>query len=332
MQRNAQGEVFVDRDGEVCSLGLPSLSDGLGISESSKAPNTFCLAFTWGPVAPGSEEEVLFHDLSELADLASAGLLKHTMKYLAHSARSKLMVSVESSHDNSHAARLQVGERPMQFEAEDNCLEMLDQIGGPRCVIAALSSLSLCTRQMAAGALWFLTSKDCSHIQTQPEEVQPANCPLMTGMSSEHRKLQENATAASTPTTQQHAAKAIAALVKDANCAAIALQSKNLKLILQLFEAASSVLWDSILEIVAVLTMMEDTRQQLAASEALYASVMESMLYETVPCHPSGLDRKQAAADFILQMCHQQSFQQKVISFGGIKPLSKMLDSPSTEV
>lgn len=371
--------------------------------------------------------------------------------------------------------------------------------------MTALLSPSLHTQQLAAGALWFLTSKYCSHIETQPDQLQPALQPLITHMSSENQELQENATGAlanlaghptlqswfteaqdlldvllrrlvkGSPMSQANcaqllealaachvpshgscqspiitalifllthletnvqlvslrilqkllvswfkddlrarrvstydaqsqayqaiqqfinsrglvslkyllqkpdtevlaaaclsclvrlklswpafassgtfqlllqrlalpapsweskaggsqvpAADAVAILVDHADCAKIALQPPNLKLILQLFNAASVVLWEAGLQILSALIQTDESRQKFAAAGVMNSAVVESILFETAACCSSTIEIMQA--EVLLHLSVLSSCQRSIANAEGIKYLSKKLDSPS---
>ena len=130
--------------------------------------------------------------------------------------------------------------------------------------------------------------------------------------------------------TQTHAADAVAILVEDADCAKIALQPPNLKLILQPFNAASIVLWESALQILTALMQTDEKRQTFAAAGVMKASVVESMLFETAGCCSSTTEVMQAQV--LVKLSLLSSCHQSLVDGGGIVHLSKKLDSPSQNI
>ena len=396
----------------------------------------------------------------------------------------------------------QAGDKPLLLRAEEEfSLDLLSQVGGLPSIIASLSSLLLRTTQTAAGALCFLTSKGCSYIKVQPEELQPALEPLMACVLSDDKALQEHATGAlanaarhaslqpyftesnchvtllqlvasgseiacancgralellaessaashhfsqlpvlqqlvallshanissqqiglsiccnlfaSWPASQhltaaalhqavehfielrgmtalrcvfqrshmqesaasclsmlahlepspsafalsgtlqlllrilksherpfetqaaatsvnirQHAAKAVAALMQNSDCASVAIQPANLKLILQLFHDPSLVIWESALTAMAALTTINDNAQHLGASEALDASTLKEMLCEAAGCHSQDTESKQS--QLLLNLCRSQSCQKLVVDCGGLTFLSRRMKSSDT--
>lgn len=130
--------------------------------------------------------------------------------------------------------------------------------------------------------------------------------------------------------TRRPVAHAVAILVKDADCAKLALQPANLKVILQLLQAASMLMWESALQMLFALIRTDENRQTFAAAGLLDASLVESILFDTEACFSSATAVMQAQV--ILDISRMSSYQQALADGGGIKHLSRKLDSPCTEV
>ena len=153
---------------------------------------------------------------------------------------------------------------------------------------------------------------------------------LLQSLKSHEIPFDTQAAATSAAKIQQHAAKAVAALVHDSDCAAVAIQPANLKLILQLFHSAAAVIWDSALQATATLARLDDSRQEVAAFEVLDASIMMEMLCKAPGCH--SLDTQSKQAQLLHKICRCESTRKVVVECGGISFLSRMLASPDKTV
>ncbi|KAK9834386.1 hypothetical protein WJX74_000427 [Apatococcus lobatus] len=201
MQRNAQGQVFIDRDGEAFRVILEYLRAHRD-QEAFVLPQLECtgLRTLW--------REATFYGLEELAQAASARLLDCILDTLTSAVRSAAVKASRSAPWDDDAQDIQ-DIHPIVGPSEQAALDLLNEIGGERLVVSALSSLSAHTQAQAAGAAWFLSCQENSSGPLE-QEVMPS---LIAYLSSKDHLLQENAAGAlAAMARHEHIQKALVTL------------------------------------------------------------------------------------------------------------------------
>lgn len=181
----------------------------------------------------------------------------------------------------------------------------------------------------SSGTLQLLLQRLKSHERSSDSLTETLQL-LLQNLTSRERPFETQAATTSAANTCQHAAEAVAILMQDSECAAVAIQPASLKLILQLFHAPSAAIWEAALQATTRLAEYDDSGQHIAASEALDASIVKEVLYQAPGCHSLNATLKQAQLIHIL--CRSKVCQKTVVDGGGCSFLSRELKSQDSRI